>query len=311
MSQGSFSKWIAWGSCLLLALALPTAAHDGPEHEIEELTERLAAEGDSADLLLQRAIEFKVLGKLSEAIEDLERSLELDSGSALAHRELSKNCLAIGKPEEALRAANRGLGLRLPSADHASLLAVRAEILGARGKRRDALRDLDEAIKLLPANVEWYLSRSQLHARLNLRTSRIRGLEQGIEATGGSVLIAEWVDALIADGQNTKALITVEKELSDSRCQSFWLIRRAQIRQAARDAKGASADLTTALEELAGRIHPVSPDPQLLAERGLAQELLGNKEAARKDYEAAREKGVLDEWVRGRLSTITRSEIAN
>lgn len=52
---GSF---LAWGAAAV--------AHDGPEHEIDELTERIEKEGESANLLLQRAIEYNVLGKYGE-----------------------------------------------------------------------------------------------------------------------------------------------------------------------------------------------------------------------------------------------------
>src|SRR5580765_7172604 len=44
-------------------LAVTAPAHEGPEHEIDELTARIKIEGESADLLLQRGIEYNVLNK--------------------------------------------------------------------------------------------------------------------------------------------------------------------------------------------------------------------------------------------------------
>lgn len=292
---------------LLLAFATSIAlAHDGPEHEIEELTARLKAEGDSADLLVQRAIEFKVLGKLAEAAKDLDRALELDGSSALAHRELSLTYFALGKTNEALRAVNHGLGIPLPPADHAALLVARAEILRPRGEHEKALSDLNDAIQQHPGNIEWYLVRSELHARLKQEKERIRGLEQGIEATGSGVLDGELTDALIEAGQWARALERIEAEIKDSRWIGSWLIRRARVRQARGNSDGAKADLEAAITELEERMHPSSPDPLLLANRGLANELLGKKDEARKDYEAARQKGVTDEWLRERLAALGR-----
>src|SRR5437667_9443236 len=76
-------------------------AHDGPEHEIDELTARIKAEGESADLLLQRAIEYNVLNNGAEAVKDLERALDYDSHSAAIQRELSRAYFSIGKTNEA------------------------------------------------------------------------------------------------------------------------------------------------------------------------------------------------------------------
>ena len=53
-------------------------AHDGPEHDIAELTEQIKIQGPSPDLLIQRATEYKVLGNFSEAAKDLEHALDLD-----------------------------------------------------------------------------------------------------------------------------------------------------------------------------------------------------------------------------------------
>ena len=50
------------------AVSAPALAHEGPEHEIDELTERIKTEGESADLLLQRAIEYNVLRSISKRI---------------------------------------------------------------------------------------------------------------------------------------------------------------------------------------------------------------------------------------------------
>ena len=283
-------------------------AHEGPEHDIEELTERIAKEGDSADLRLQRAIEFQVLGKSAEAAKDLERALQLEPHRAAAHRELGRAYVALGKTNEAMDTVTRGLKHASEESDHAALLMVRAEIWRARKENQKALDDADRAIREHAENAEWYLIRSQLHATLKLKKERVQGLADGLKRTGSGVLEGEWVDALIDNGQSAVALEKIETELKASRLKSTWLIRRAKVRQASGDNAEARSDLEAAINELNRRITPTSPDALLLADRGLAFELLGKKEEARKDYEQAREKGLTEEWLRERLRMLKEPE---
>src|SRR4026209_2299819 len=104
----------AWGKilaasalCCWLAAGGSAIAHDGPEHEIDELTARIKDEGESADLLLQRAIEYNVLSKTAEAIKDLERALHFEPHSAIIQRELSRTYFAAAKTNEAYDTASR------------------------------------------------------------------------------------------------------------------------------------------------------------------------------------------------------------
>src|SRR5947209_14956703 len=110
-------------------MAIAAPAHEGPEHEIDELTARIKVEGESADLLLQRAIEYNVLNKGAEAAKDLERALDYDAHSASIQRELCRAYFSIGKTNEAYDTATRGLKHAADGSEKASLLIVRCEIL--------------------------------------------------------------------------------------------------------------------------------------------------------------------------------------
>ena len=142
---------------------------------------------------------------------------------------------------------------------------------------------------------------SQLHAILKKTKERVAGIEQGIQQTGSGLLQIELVDALIDDGQLKIALEKVETELAASRIQSSWLIRRAKIRLAQKQNDAAKVDLEAAMKELNSRISGSAPDPSLLADRGLAYELLGDRDAAHKDYAQAKDKGLSDEWINDRI----------
>lgn len=277
-----------------------TLAHDGPEHEIAELTLRIEA-GESADLLTQRAIEYQVLGKYAEAAKDLERALKLEEGSVLAMRELIRAQFSLGKTNEALSTATRAVKLLRPGPDHAYVLMLRADLLRRAREFQKALDDANTAVREYPGNVEWYLTRSQLHALLNQKTERIKGLDEGIKATGSGLLDTERVDALIADGQSDEALALIEKELKSSRLRSSWLIRRAKVRLGIGKSEGAKADLEAAIDELDRRLNTKFVDASLLVDRGTALDLLGKPADARKDYEQARDKGFADENLRERI----------
>lgn len=288
-----------------LGLCVGCLAHDGPEHEIEALTQQMNEQGEAADLLLKRAIEFNVLGKFAEAAKDLERAAGFDPVSAAVQRELSQAYFALGKTNEALATATRALrAFQGAPAEEASLLVTRAEILRARKEYAKALADVDEGIGKHPDNVEWYLMRSELQALLKLKPERVKGLEDGIRATGSGMLRTEWVDALIDDERFDQALEHVERELQQARWKSAWWIRRAKVLRARGNDAGARRDLEAALDELNGRLRVSAADALLLAERGQACELLGLEQEARRDYRAAREKGLEGEWIRDRLQAL-------
>ena len=283
-------------------------AHEGPEHEVDELTDRIKTEGPTADLLLQRAIEYNVLRKGAEAVKDLERALEFESHSAPILRELARAYFSVGKTNEALDTAARGLKYATEGPEKASLYIVRSDIYRVRRDHQKALDEVEKAIREHSDNAECYLTRSLLQQQLGLKKERIKGLADGVKATGSGLLEAEWIDALIDGGKPELALERIQAELKDSRLRSSWLIRRAKVLFALNKDDEAKADAKEALEELNGRLSRGTSDALLLADRGQAYELLGKKEEAKKDYERAREKGMTDEWVRERIYALGGSD---
>lgn len=280
---------------ILFACAAMVSAHEGPEHEIEELTERINKHGETAALLTERAVEYRVMGKLAEATKDLERAVALAPGSLAAHRELARVLFLGGKTSEALDSIVRAL--KLPGeepADTASLRMLRAEIFRAQKENKKAVEECDAGLKLYKKNPEWYLLRSDIQSRLKMHKERVVGLEEGIKETGAGVLEIERVEAMIDAGQCVVALKIIEAELADSRIKSSWLIRRAHALLALGRKAEAEADLKAALKEIAQRMNPRTPDVPLLLDIALAQELLGERKDALRSYEDAREKGASD-----------------
>lgn len=282
-------------AALLCCAPVAAPAHEGPEHEIEELTGRMQRHGESADLLTERAIEYRVLGKLPEATKDLERAAALAPDSIAIHRELGRVLFLGGKAGDAIATITRGLTLRTDEpADPASLRMLRAEIFRSQNENKKALEDCDAALRLHRQNPEWYLLRSDIQRRLKMHKERLAGIEEGIRETGAGILEIERVEALIDAGQFAPALAVIESELKDSRIKSSWLIRRARVRIGLGKRTEAEGDLKDALEEIATRLNPKTPDAPLLLDKALAHELLGEKKEALRAYEEARDKGAAD-----------------
>ena len=297
----SFHPWGTIPGILILAIRLH--AHDGPEHVIETLTDEISRYGATPRMLVERAAEQRIIGRLTLAAADLEQALKLNEEHLPARMALGRVYLAQGKKTEALKIVERVMNVRAADPERAALHMVRAEIYRALGDDKKALDDCQHALDLQAGDVDWYLIRSQLQERLGKHKERLVGLEQGIKLTSSVVLENERIEALIDAGQHRAALALIEPQLQDSRWQSSWLIRRARARLGLGETEKAHADLRAAIEEINGRFGPFTafnPDLTLLADRGVAQALLGESEAARKDFQQARAAG-LDEWFLSRL----------
>lgn len=276
-------------ACSLSGVAF---AHEGPEHEIEELTERIQQTGETAGLLTERAIEYRVLGKLAEATKDLERALVLEPDSIGIRRELGRVHFMNGKASDALSVIARGLSIPAEEpADLASLWMLRAEIYRSQKEHAKALDDCNAALRVHKQNPEWYLLRSDVQRRMKSHKERIAGIEEGIRETGAGILEIERVEALLDAGHFAEALKIVEVELADSRIKSSWLIRRAKAYMGLGKKDAATEDLKDAMEEIQSRLNPKMPDGPLLLDKALIHELLGEKREALRAYEEARDKG--------------------
>jgi len=275
---------------ILFAAALPSFAHDSPEHKIGDLSVQMARSGKTAALLMERAIEHRTLGHLADAAADLEAAYALDPKLREARKELALVQLADGKTELALRTINKACA----NGSSPDFLMARAEIQVARNEYGAALKDCDAAFCEPTDNVEWYLLRAQLQRRLGKFKECLTGLRDGFAKTGSAVLEEEIIDAMIDAGEHKAALKRIERELSESRWRSSWLIRRARVRLLASATTKAERDLGAAVVELNSRMTLATPDAGLIVDRGIAYALLGDKSRAREDLERAR--GLSADW---------------
>ena len=299
-SRGS-RQWAGRILCLSAWLAAPVLpAHDSPEHVIAQLSGQITRRGESAELLCRRGTEHRVLYHLDQAVSDFLEAIKLDPHHLPARRELGRIYLEQGKIPEAIECATRALAAAHDPGDCAPFHMIRAEAYSAAHDDRKALADCNLAFAASPAELDWYLIRSQIQGRLGQWQACCDGLKKGLEETGSAMLEIEWIEALLDARRAREALPEIERQLAESHWRSSWLLRRARARLALGEKFAARQDLQNALSEINRRLTSPRPDLALLADRGFAFALLGDKEAAEKDLHAAQQLGA-DEWVLRRL----------
>jgi len=295
----------------VLFLAGGLSAHEGPEQDIEDLTAQIATFGETAERLLERAIEYRVLGRLKEAMNDLERASKLEAGRTGLKRELARVQDGLGRTNEALSTVEAGLLIAGADPDEeASLRMLRGEFLAARGSPAKALEEFDSAIRLHHENAEWYLRRSVLHRALGKHDERLAGLEEGIRETGSGMLEIERIEALLDAARWETALGVITPELESSRLKASWRIRRARALLGLGRKPEAGPDLRAAIAEIEARLGPGIREPSLLADVGLAHELLGEADEAKRWYADALEAGAAG-TVRARLDALKAAKPAS
>lgn len=288
-----------------LGLGMPAAtAHHDVETVIAGFTTRIEAGEESAELYFERATKYRTLRNPAMAEADLRRAIACDASFSPAHRELARLLSAQGNTDEAIAAANRAIATAPADSDRAAALIILARLRAAANQPGEALRACEDAFLLRAVGeIDWYL----LHAELLDALGRVEDcapvLKAGFTVTHSIVLRDAWIDALLVAGKIDTALPVIERELADSRLKSSWLLRRARARLQSGATASAEQDLHACLRELAPRIHPSRPDLTLIADRGLANALLGRLDAARADLAVAKSAGV-DSWVTAPLERV-------
>lgn len=280
-------------ACLLVTCAgSPALGHEGPAHVIETLTARIEADGPTPALLLRRASEYRVLGKLDAAVADLRHVIALAPEHLGAHAELSRSLSSMDQHDDALATVNHAISLTKDTGEHPHLHALRGDILASAKQYDDALAEYDIAIAQRPKEIDWYLSRAAVQRLMLAEADRLAGLDAGYRATGSGVLYAHWIDALLDtdEKEHARAALTqIDARLEKMRLKSTWLIRRARASLILGDNDAAQHDLREAIREIDSRLHPTRPDAALLLDRAFAHHLLGESAQARADLTLAGE----------------------
>ncbi len=287
----------------IMLLPLVTAHHD-TEKMIALFTQRIESGEASAELHYRRAIEYRILLQNPKAEADLRQALVYDENYTPAHRELAHLLAKRGEQKLAIKSARHAIRASGNLHERSGAMILLARLLAVAGQPEAALRHCLDAFELKPSGeVEWYLLHAELLDANNRPNERPEILAAGYSATHSIVLRNAWIDALLDAEKYKAALPVIHRELSSSRLKGSWRLRYARAQLGMGMTTDAGLSLALCLEELAKRIHPTRPDISLIAERGLAQALLGQIDAARSDLNRARAGGA-DSWM---IATLERT----
>lgn len=278
----------------LLAFGATAAAHHDPAVTLEMLDAQILKTPGIAELYYQRADELLAMTRLDAAEADLHRALALRSDYLPAKRLMARICQVRGNAKMALEVLQKALADA--PADHAFLvpgcLQMEGELLLSLNHPAEALNAFNESLAASTTpDFETIRLRSEALRILGQHDERIASLQAAWQRSQAVILRNDWLEALIDAGRGTEALPCIQTELSTSRFQSSWLIRRARVFFASGRTAEAKADLAAAIAELNTRLTMDPPPVTLLLDRCLAQHLLGDDHNAQIDLAKIRQLG--------------------
>jgi tetratricopeptide (TPR) repeat protein len=230
-------------------------AHPDIDRQIADVTVRIEADPDDADLYLQRGELHRVHQDWAAAEADFATAKRLRRDLAIVDYVMGRLHLEAGRPKEAKRALDRFLA-REP--DHAAAHVARARALVQLQQPAAAARDFTTAIDLHGPedrpDPAYYLERADVLARMGRIDEALRGLDEGLARLGQPVTLAlAAIDLELAHGRHDAALARLDRLAAGAARQETWLVRRGEILEGAgrlEEAGTAYADALAAIDRL-------------------------------------------------------------
>jgi len=289
-----------------LCLCMPALmGHHDPASQAATITAEIQSKGATVALLCERAQLWRTLRKSGLAIQDYLDAVALDPKSVFTRLKLAQTYYADNALKSAFKVSEEALAMDPKSGERASILMLRVSIYLVWKSYKNAAKDAEAAFAAVPnhGRIEWYLQRSYAQQMAGEFEACAKGLHEGYVLTGSAVLYTQWVDTLIDAKAPGEALVEIDKQLEGLRFSASWRIRKALALHALSRKEEAAVELIAALAELNSRMRPEAeyPDITLLVDRGMAHLLIGNRKAARRDYDRAKAAGALG-WMHWRLT---------
>ncbi len=304
----------------LLLLGLIACGPEAPEEPappasgdpgIDQLNRQIAATPGQADLYAQRASLYYDLQNYDNAIADLNAALSLDSTQLDYHYKLSDVYLDYYRSRLALRTLERAAALDPDRLETRLRLAETQLILK---QYDDAIGSLNEAVRLDARNPEAYYLLSQVFAETGDTTRAIKSAEEATQISPDMIDAYLLLGELHAEQGNPRALeyfnAAVDIDPDDVisiHARADYYRDRGDLDRAIREYRRAS---TIDRQYVAGNFNAglllmetdsvaqaynefnitIKNDPihiRAFFYRGYASELLGDLDAARRDYQTA------------------------
>jgi tetratricopeptide (TPR) repeat protein len=230
------AKTALFAATLFLAIPSPSVAHDDPENELVQLSERIASDPGSAALHLERAELNRARRDWAASLADLHAASRLDPSMAAVDLALARLMLDSGNLPAARDAADRFVD-RSPGSVSGHL--VRARVLLRSGAKLDAAASFSRAIDLDRSRrggdasgiqPDDYLDRARALDDSGRTDEAVDGLDEGLVLLGDPVtlqLLAIELDEKRGDIDG--ALARVARMEASARRKEVWMARRGDL----------------------------------------------------------------------------------
>lgn len=232
-------------TCLAPAVE-PALAHPGLHHEIERVTEALRRSPDRIDLLIERAHIYRLDDQPTASLLDLRHARTLDHDNPRIACELGFTLSAMGRDEEADAELTACLDV---VTGHAAALAERGRVRSRTGRPAAAIEDFSAALRRRD-DVDVYIARGRLQESMGRWQDAAVGYRTGLERMHGAVVLRlALIRVETARGRYDAALDLIDEVLPTVHVKTHWLLRRAEILDAAGRTQQAHAERRRALIE--------------------------------------------------------------
>jgi tetratricopeptide (TPR) repeat protein len=241
------------------------------ERRLQELEERLRANPDDLEALVQSGIAEKTAGHLERAHALFQRGIDLDPDSSVLHFLLAETLYNRGLHEEAMRSVKRSIELNPENPDALYLIGF---ILGDLGRSEEAAEANRRAVNLNPTLVRAQANLSLETYRHDVTPSHQRKTSAGAHMTLGR--------ALRQKGYFQEALREYEKAIEGAEANAEVLQAMLELYLLQRDTGAAIATADRFAREF-------SPTAKTWNGRGVALQLEGRHAEAEESYTRALE----------------------
>ncbi|MFP6581313.1 MAG: hypothetical protein VCD00_02015 [Candidatus Hydrogenedentota bacterium] len=265
---------------MMLLTAGVTYGHDSPNDVIDALTHRIEEEA-KARLLVDRGLEYRVVGDHLRAEQDLRAALELSPEYVPAYIALAQMFVHREQIHEAFNVIESGLN-RTSDVDFCNeFYRLRAESHAIEGDWNSARISVSKISVAGRQDLGCVLLWSRIQNELGEIDARVDDLRKAYSDNSAVVLESELIDALRDAEKFEEALERINSHLGRGRYKAEWLLRRAETYRAMGEYANQHADAEAALEELERRLDRARPNRQLYVERAKARVLLGDSKDSR------------------------------
>jgi tetratricopeptide (TPR) repeat protein len=221
--------------------------------------------------------------RYNDALADFTRAIQLDNDNSFTYYQRAVTYEADNQVGPALADAEQAI--RLHPTDTPEAYGLLARLYHAKGDINKAAAQAEAMIAALPKRAESYTGAAYIYTLVGKQSDAFATLDRGMK-TSPDITLHTYRARLLppADTAGRKAAIQAALAMNPRSTDAMQL--RAALEYDTHQYQAAVATYTGVLSDLPANSHR---RPELLLGRGLAYTKLGQREGAKKDFQAARE----------------------